>query len=71
MISFTITAFDKNYSRYYGESFLVDTLEIADKLIKNFEKDVPFHKYYTEIEVTDGEENEVKEILKNHEYNYI
>ena len=68
----TVTAFDKHSSEFIGASFTASTRKEANKKIKKFEKDIPFTKYYKEINI-DIDNNELtpeqEEIVMDLDYN--
>ena len=51
VIRFRLNAFDKDSS----ESIEANTLKTFQKAVKTFEAIVPFSRFYTEHEVTDGD----------------
>ena len=55
VIRFRLNAFDKDSSASYSESIEANTLKTFQKAVKTFEAIVPFSRFYTEHEVTDGD----------------
>lgn len=65
MVCFTITAFDKNSSRYMGETISSNSNQTTLKQIEEFCSEVPFNKFYYEIEVDWDVSENVGEIMKD------
>ncbi len=59
-------AFDKNSGATYSENLVAETKEQVNKQFKNFEENVPFTKWYYEIELDDIDlTDEQKEIVSD------
>ena len=65
----TIHAFDKNSSANYSESMEVETKEELDSKFKDFEDNVPFHKWYYEIQTEEALSEEEEEVLSDYDWN--
>lgn len=65
MVCFTIIAFDKNSSRYMGETISSNSNQTTLKRIEEFCSEVPFNKFYYEIEVDWDVSENVGEIMKD------
>lgn len=63
----TITAFDKDSNRNIGMSIVADTKESFNKQVEEFESEVPFSKFYTQIEADEVLDDEQQKIVEDHE----
>ena len=65
----TIHAFDKNSSANYSESMEVETKEELDSKFKDFEENVPFLKWFYEIQTDEVLSEEEEEVLSDYDWN--
>lgn len=66
MVRVAITAFDKNSSNFHGGTITAETKEEFNKAVKEFEDDVPFSKYFIEMEAEESDISD-KEIISDHD----
>jgi hypothetical protein len=64
-----IIAFDKNSNNNIGRSIVADTKESFNRQVEEFENEVPFTKFYTEIIADDVLDEEQEKIVEDHEVN--
>ena len=64
----TIHAFDKNSSGVYSESINVQTKEELDSEFKMFEDNVPFLKWYYEIQAEEVLSEDEEEVLSDYDW---
>jgi hypothetical protein len=66
MVRISVMAFDKNTNAFVGETISTDSKEDFNQKYEEFEKNVPFSKYYIEVEpVSDLTEQEM-EIIEDY-----
>jgi len=63
-----IQAVDKNSSDIYSRSIVANNTKDFDKAVDSFTEDVPFTKWYYEIQLEHELTEHHEEILMNHEY---
>ena len=66
----TIHAFDKCSSGNYSESIEVKTKEEMNSEFKRFEENIPFVKWYYEIQPEEVLSEEEEEVLSEHDWAY-
>lgn len=59
-----LNAFDKNGSGSFSETIFVTSVTDFRKQEKDFFKRVPFHRFYTEHEVTNSESDKLEKKLQ-------
>ena len=64
-----IIAFDKNSNNNIGRSIVADTKESFNRQVEEFESEVPFTKFYTELIADDVLDDEQEKIIEDHEVN--
>ena len=64
-----IIAFDKNSNNNIGRSIVADTKESFNRQVEEFENEVPFTKFYTELIADDVLDDEQEKIIEDHEVN--
>jgi len=64
-----IIAFDKNNNNNIGRSIVADTKESFNRQVEEFESEVPFTKFYTELIADDVLDDEQEKIVEDHEVN--
>ena len=64
-----IIAFDKNSNNNIGRSIVADTKESFNRQVEEFESEVPFTKFYTELIADDVLDDEQEKIVEDHEVN--
>ena len=62
-----IIAFDKHSSNSFSRTIVADTKESFNKQVKEFEDEVPFTKYYTELLADDVLTDEQLAIVEDHD----
>lgn len=64
-----IIAFDKNSNNNIGRSIVADTKESFNRQVEEFENEVPFTKFYTEIIADDVLDEEQEKIVEDYDVN--
>ena len=64
-----IIAFDKHSNQNFGKSIIANTKESFNKQVEEFENNVPFTKFYTELISDDILDEEQQKIIEDHEVN--
>jgi hypothetical protein len=66
MVKISVMAFDKNTNAFLGTTIFSDSKEDFNQKYEEFEKEIPFSKYYIEVEpVSDLTEQEM-EIIEDY-----
>jgi hypothetical protein len=68
MTKISVMAFDKNTNAFVGTTIFTDSKEDFNEKFDEFCKDIPYSKYYTEIEPLDDSDEKVWEIIADHEF---
>lgn len=66
----TIMAIDKDSSGIYSKNIAASTKEEFNEQVKEFESDVPFERWYGEVNIDDVITDEMKEIMSDCEDDY-
>jgi hypothetical protein len=64
-----ITAFDKNSNDNFSRNIVAECKENFNRQVEDFEKDVPFTKYYLELVADDILDSEQEKIVEDYEVN--
>jgi hypothetical protein len=64
-----ITAFDKNSNDNFSRNIVAEYKEDFNRQVEDFEKDVPFTKYYLELVADDILDSEQEKIVEDYEVN--
>jgi hypothetical protein len=62
-----IIAFDKNSNDNFGRNIVADNKDSFNKQVEEFESEIPFTKYYTELSSDDVLTDEQLTIVEDHE----
>jgi hypothetical protein len=66
MVKISVTAFDKNTNAFLGSTIFSDSKQDFNQKYEEFEKKIPFSKYYIEIESLDDLTEQGMKIIEDY-----
>jgi hypothetical protein len=66
MIKISVMAFDKNTNAFLGQTIVTDSKHDFNEKFEAFQQEVPYSKFYTEIEPLSNLSEEQMEIIEDH-----
>lgn len=66
MVKISVMAFDKNTSAFVGTTIFSDSKEDFNQKYEEFEKEIPFSKYYIEVEPVSDLTQQEMEIIEDY-----